>query len=407
MTIKQRIQAADPLGGVLPSGLPAPQAPPNAFAAHMRAPKNHRARRWVAVSVASAVCLGAALFVALPSTTTEQPAASARTFSVLATTGRPASPALVASTAKVLRARLTTVDPRHSSVAVVGARTIQVVCEQCSKPPVAASLRVTQPGQLHVYDWEANVLNASCHPDPTRRQVTGGTAAGQPGAGTVSYYQAVMRAAHCPPRHLKLMSHSAAVYYTVDPVQRRVLGPPQPTASLARGAIDANRDAGVRIIRVQPGTIILRALGDKSSSDNAAHWYVLRDDAALSGRQIAQVSQGAERSTGGPTVQAQLTPGGKEAWHTFTARIARRGQALVRPGQPVQDVAQHFAIALDNQLLIVPFINPQISPNGIDARSGIQIAGGLSRAQAKVLVGLLRSGALPAHLVLAPGTTTN
>jgi preprotein translocase subunit SecD len=55
----------------------------------------------------------------------------------------------------------------------------------------------------------------------------------------------------------------------------------------------------------------------------------------------------------------------------------------------------------------VAFINPQISPNGIDARSGIQIAGGLSRAQAKVLVGLLRSGALPAHLVPAPGTTTN
>src|SRR4051794_15015963 len=61
--------------------------------------------------------------------------------------------------------------------------------------------QVGTTAQMYFYDWEANVLGADCKPAPTDPNVTGGASAGQPGAGTLSYFGAVVRAARCPERN--------------------------------------------------------------------------------------------------------------------------------------------------------------------------------------------------------------
>jgi preprotein translocase subunit SecD len=66
-------------------------------------------------------------------------------------------------------------------------------------PTFRASPRgLAQPGRLRVYDWEANVRDARCRPEPTSLDVTSGGAAGQPGAGSLSRAAAAARAARCP-----------------------------------------------------------------------------------------------------------------------------------------------------------------------------------------------------------------
>ena len=58
--------------------------------------------------------------------------------------------------------------------------------------------QVGTTAQMFFYDWEPNVLNEDCEPAPTDTNVTGGESAGQPGAGSLSYYEAVERASECP-----------------------------------------------------------------------------------------------------------------------------------------------------------------------------------------------------------------
>src|SRR4051812_34113372 len=58
--------------------------------------------------------------------------------------------------------------------------------------------QVGTTAQMFFYDWEPNVLGSDCKPQPTDANTTGGAQAGQPGAGTLSYYGAVERASKCP-----------------------------------------------------------------------------------------------------------------------------------------------------------------------------------------------------------------
>jgi hypothetical protein len=62
-----------------------------------------------------------------------------------------------------------------------------------------------------------------------------------------------------------------------------------------------------------------------------------------------------------------------------------------RPGEGI-DAVQHVAIVLDHRLLLTPYIDGLRNPDGLH---DLEIAGGLTVPQARTLVALLRSGALP------------
>ena len=79
----------------------------------------------------------------------------------------------------------------------------------------------------------------------------------------------------------------------------------------------------------------------------------------------------------------------------MTAAIARRGELDSGLGQQLN---QHFAIALDNQLITVPFISYKQYPDGINGDNGADISGSFSISSAQNLANELRLGALPVRL---------
>ena len=65
---------------------------------------------------------------------------------------------------------------------------------------------------------------------------------------------------------------------------------------------------------------------------------------------------------------------------------------------PGQQYNQHFAIALDNQLISVPQIDYKQFPQGIPSSGGSEITGGFTTQSAAQLATQLRLGALPVKL---------
>jgi SecD/SecF fusion protein len=59
---------------------------------------------------------------------------------------------------------------------------------------------------------------------------------------------------------------------------------------------------------------------------------------------------------------------------------------------------QHFAVALDQQLITVPIIDFKIYPDGITGGGGADITGGFTIQSARALATLLRYRPLPVNL---------
>jgi SecD/SecF fusion protein len=264
--------------------------------------------------------------------------------------GAPPAAALDA-TATVLRRRLARLGVAHVAVAREGGDALAVTLpDRATADRLKGTLGV--PGLLRFYDWEADVLGPDGSPHPDDAAVTGGQAAGQPGAG----------------------SHTAARARQI--------------AARAR-----TRDA-----------VLLQAEG--SSGDKAFQalardaFYVLADRPALTGSDLVDVAVAKDPTTGRPTVTFGFTAAGRTRWQAVTRRIARRGQAAVLPGVSSLAVAQHFAIALDDRLISIPYIDPQQNPDGIDGANGGQVSGGFTRAAATRLAALIAAGPLPGPLRL-------
>src|SRR4051812_2715261 len=269
--------------------------------------------------------------------------------------------------------------------------------------------QVGTTAQMFFYDWEPNVLGENCKPNPTDQSTTGGSAAGQPGSGTLSFYDAVTRASKCPAKTGQNTSEDAPVYYAVDNKNKKVLSGPEATEKDARDAAadDVKKGATLsEVVSVQPGTVVVEAEYDadkKPKDPNTAQYYVLNDNFALRGTDIKDPQQNFDNGTGGsgaPIVTFNFTDKGQKIWQSTTRKIVQRGQAQQLPGQDPQAAFQHFAVVLDGKLITVPYIDFQQNPDGIDGSNGSQIEGGFTITSAQNLASLLKSGALPIKLEL-------
>jgi preprotein translocase subunit SecD len=161
-------------------------------------------------------------------------------------------------------------------------------------------------------------------------------------------------------------------------------GPMPEAGDMTSGGV--GHGAAVRRAAHCPGSRVLRA-----DNFGGAVWYVLRDRPALTGRDVAGARL-LRLADGAPAVRLRFTPDGESRWRALTRRVARRGLLRSRPGENGMATAQHVAIALDHRLLVTPYIDPLRNPDGL---RGLEIAGGLTTAQARTLVAQLHSGALP------------
>jgi SecD/SecF fusion protein len=232
-----------------------------------------------------------------------------------------------------------------------GARRIEVTLpDRATADRVKRALLVS--GRLIVYDWEPNVIGEDGHRHPRDPAVTGGQAAGQPGAGTM----------------------------------------PEDTAR--------------RIARRHVPAIAVQAQYDDSDAAAKAAardaYFVLGGVPAMTGKDIAGAEAAADETTGDPVVTVDLTAAGRTAMRRLSRAVSRRGMAAMKENAdaPAMASAGHFAFVLDGRVLSVPYIDPEQNPNGVDASNGVQVGGGgsFTRASAQELAALLSAGPLPATL---------
>ena len=130
---------------------------------------------------------------------------------------------------------------------------------------------------------------------------------------------------------------------------------------------------------------------------------MLNDEPVLTGADITNPQQGFDEGSGGtgqPNVNFGFTSHGKSVFESVTKKIAERGQEAQLPGVGKEAALQHFAVALDGQLITAPSIDYTKYPEGIDASTGSEISGGFTITSAQNLASELQSGALPIKLVL-------
>jgi hypothetical protein len=223
----------------------------------------------------------------------------------------------------------------------------------------ARILDLAVPGQLAMYDWEADAIAPSGKTvasqlrgqNPAALEISqgsGSVAPGETGAGSMPLKQARALASRLAP-HTRCI-----VLEAVDP-------------------------SGYRAANIE---------------DPAARFYVLKAVPLLAGSAITHPRESADLS-GQPDLAFGFTAHGAVAFTALTKGIAERGKRLSSPGQTFN---QHFAIALDGRLLSVPFIDFKQYPDGITTKDGADISGGFTTRSAKDLATILRYGPLPVVL---------
>lgn len=267
-----------------------------------------------------------------------------------------------------------------------------------------AQQQVGTTAVLAFYDWEKMVRNPDCKAAPTDPNVTGGSSAGQPGAGTQTYYEAVTRAAKNCKATDEPDDTTQGTWYGVDHKTKAVVCGPQATEADAKESCQNSGKTAEEFVEVPQGYLVIQAESNDSSKASQAlaadAYYIIKDDPGLLGRDIKNPEQNTDSTTGQPDVTFDFTSAGRKKWQKVTREISQRGQAAVLPGVPVNQVANHFAIVLDNKLISVPYIDPQQNPDGIDGSTGSQISGGFTIKTAQRLSNLIKTGALPIKLEL-------
>jgi SecD/SecF fusion protein len=286
--------------------------------------------------------------------------------------------------------------------------------------------------RLEFYDWEANALTPNGKPvqsllqtqDPNAVQISQGAGSlspGSPGAGSMPLYQAVKLASQQTkwvsptngrrgPEYFMFGASGSAACKTAardrgtSPVvgQHCYLSGPEATLQDLYSALPAGVSASQgQVSAVPQGWTVLQAVpssfGKTTSWGNpSAQFYVLRDNVALFGNDITNPQQSTDQA-GSPDVTFGFTGKGASEFQKVTAQIAHRGDLVSGLGQTLR---QHFAVALDTQLITVPYIDFKQNPDGIPGDNGADIQGGFTVNSAQDLATQLRLGALPINLKL-------
>jgi len=294
-----------------------------------------------------------------------------------------------------------------------------------------AEQEVGTTARLYFYDWEANALTPNGKTvasqlqaqDPTALTISQGTSGsppGNPGAGSTPLYQAVVLASKqtaVPTR--STLARLGPEYYTfgapgsaacaaaakangTTPIQGEhclLSGPDTSVANLDSGLPPGVSASEGQVLTVPQGTVVLQA-ANPSASDQVkptsptAQFFVLKDNVAIIGNDITNPQQSTDQS-GQPDVTFGFTSKGESEFTQVTKQIAHRGEDT---GFGSQALDQHFAVALDQQLITVPSIDYKVYPDGITGGGGADITGGFTTQSASDLATELRLGALPINL---------
>jgi SecDF, P1 head subdomain len=278
-----------------------------------------------------------------------------------------AAPGAIARAAQILTVRLHAAVPQAHLSTADGR--IVVTATKASAGARRRILALAAPGRLAFYDWEGDAVApngktvASQLPSPDSSvlgisQGNGPAAPGQLSSGCMPLQQALALADR-----------------------------------LGAGRARRTEHIGRLKLRVPAGYTVLEAAGPQPGTPTDGY-FLLRNVPVITESMIVDPRQSTDPS-GNQVVQFNFSPSGQRAFEAVTATVARRGAAVSSTGQTLN---QHFAIAVDNQLITVPFIDYKQYPDGITGSQGADIAGSFSTQSAKDLAILLHYGPLPVNL---------
>ncbi|MGH2873693.1 MAG: protein translocase subunit SecD, partial [Solirubrobacteraceae bacterium] len=342
--------------------------------------------------------------------------------------------AAMARVVDIMRARVDQLGVSEPEISTYGQNQVSVGLPDVHDV-ARAEAEVGQTAELYFYDWEANVLNPSngktvagqlITADPNATLISqgssGGGGPGMPGEGGVSLYKAVKLASTQPAAPLSpQLSRKGAAYYmfgapgsaacaaaakangtTVVQGEHCLLSGPDTSTN----ALDQGLPAGVtasegQLLTVPQGTVVLQAANPSATdiikaTSPTAQFYVLKDNVSLFGKDVTN-PQASTDAGGNPDVEFGFTSAGQTAFQNVTRTIAQRGANVSIGGQKLQ---QHFAVAMDGQLITVPEIDYTQYPDGIIGGGGADIQGDFTSSSASDLANELRLGALPVNLKL-------
>lgn len=338
--------------------------------------------------------------------------------------------ASLARTIEVMRQRAAAIGASGGSFHASGSDQITVRLPAGPNLPRAAKI-FGADAQLKFCDWEANALSPSGKTvasqlgarDRQSLETSQGARAaspGQPSAGAMRLYDAVKMASRQPANPSPDNSRSDEQYYLFGAPKSAackaaaraygeslapdahclVAGPDDSRQELAGGLPTGVTAAQGQELKIKRGMVVLEAISPDANHptsiyDPNARFYVLKDLVALFGNDITNPRQSTDPS-GSPEVTFSLTSAGRKQFEKVTATIADRGRLVSGPDQQLN---QHFAVALDNQLLNVTSIDYHAYPNGVLGNTAA-ITGALTTQSARDLATQLRLGAFPVRLRL-------
>jgi preprotein translocase subunit SecD len=339
--------------------------------------------------------------------------------------------AALARAIDVMRARAAAFGMSGASFRTAGADEIAVQLPGFTNL-VRAEQGLGTTARLEFYDWEASALTPNGKTvasqlqaqDPTATTVSqgsGSTAPGEPGAGSMSLYDAVKLAAKQPLQVSRDNARLGSEYYLFGAPEIKACA--TAAKDLGKAAVPGahcllsgpaatiqDRDTAVprgvsvsqgQLLVIKQGTVVLEAAPLTASSQVAsdaptAQYDVLKDHVDLFGNDITNPQQSTDQS-GSPDVTFSFNSKGAKAIQHVTSTIAHRGDLVSGLANTFN---QHFAVALDSKLITVPQIDFKTYPDGIPGDSGADIGGGFTIRSARDLATQLRLGALPIRLRL-------
>jgi SecD/SecF fusion protein len=355
----------------------------------------------------------------------------------------------------IMRARVDQLGVAEPEIQTSGGNQISVALPDVTDTARAIK-EVGTTARLEFYDWETNVLlpngqtvdtvlktlppgfaqNQNALTPIQRQALAISQGAGTPNGGSLSLYSAVKLASKQPALsnaacHQQQCARAGPQYYMFGapgskacataahdrgtvavPGENCLLaGPEQPAPNESKSGTLHDLYTGLpkgvlpsqgQVLVVPQGTVVLQATSQTFSlngsvpiSSPTAQFFVLKDHVALFGTDITNPQQTTDNA-GQPDVSFGFNSRGQNEFQKVTGQIAERGALISGLGGALN---QHFAVALDTQLVTVPQIDYKQYPNGIIG-GGADITGGFTTSSAQQLAQVLRLGALPIRLKL-------
>ena len=305
---------------------------------------------------------------------------------------------------EIIRKRTDAFGVSEPEISRIGSDSIRVGLPNVSNA-AHASEEVGQTAQLHLYDWEPNII-----PNPVT------TNKARADRDFPRYYDAVKFASQQQPECFENKCTTSGPQYYLFNSQTHawIAGPTEVQRDLFSELPGQKQPPNTEVISVPQGTLVVQqepAQGQAQTDDpNAAAWFVIRDRPALSGTDIKDPKASFDQFDQ-PNVTFNFSDQGRQEFADTTKAIAQRGLQNAPPGiagnsQAADAYSGHFAIVLDTQIKSRPIVNFVDNPDGIDGDQGAEI-NGLTTGESQDLAEILQIGALPVNLTQISSSTVS